>query len=273
MKKYFLVILALLFSCVYLDSVSQPSVVTIGERFTITVAGTYDSYYDNAWLAMMLPIGVLVDSVVYLTTDTIAGVITQIDTLLCTNLDTIYSCDSHMCWQGFTTDYLSPESAGAYTATVYAVATDSTTPGVYLIDYLSGHGFEYYTVDDSMFNQPMTVNESAICEQNDANAYTSMSAWPTIFHDKVTIKINMSDEKISGSIGEILRPTKPGIGVYDIRGCLVKSVPITTNFYSPLAIISWDGRDEENRILPTGMYFIRFEINGYSETSKVLLIR
>lgn len=273
MKKCFLVILTLLFSCVYLDSVSQPSEVTIGEQFTITVAGTYDSYWDNAWLAMMLPTGVLVDSVVYLTTDTIAGVITQIDTLLCTYLDTIYACDSHMCWQGFTTDYLSPESAGAYTAIVYAVATESTIPGEYLIDYLSGHGYEYYTVDDSIVNQPMTINECAISEQNDTRAYISMSAWPTIFHDKITIRINLPDQKISGSIGEISAPMAPKIEIYDIRGCLVKSLPIITNYYSTPAILSWDGRDEQNRILPTGTYFVRFEVDYCSETQKVLLIR
>jgi hypothetical protein len=273
MKKYFLVVLVLIISCVYLESVSQPSAVTVGERFTITVGGTYDAYHDNAWLAMMLPTGFLVDSVLYLTTDTIAGVITQTDTLLCAYLDTIYSCDSHMCWQGFTTDNLSPESAGAYTAIVYAVATDSTIPGAYLIDYLCGHGYESYAVSDSIFNQPMTINESAIYEQNDIDAYTSMSAWPSIFSDKVTIRINLPAQKISGSIGEISRPTAPGIEIYDIRGCLVRSLPIMTDCYSTPTILSWDGRDEQNRLLPPGTYFIQFEVNGYSETNKVLLIR
>ena len=273
MKKYFPVVLVLLFSCVYLESVNQPSAATIGERFTITVAGTYDSYYDNAWLAMMLPTGVFVDSIVYLTTDTIAGVITEIDTLLCAYLDSIYSHDSNTCWQGFTTDYLSPESAGAYTATVYAVATDSTVPDIYFIDYLTGHGFENYNIDDSIFNQPMTISQSAIVEQNDIDVYTSMSAWPSIFSDKITIRINVPDQKISGSIGEVSRPRGQKIEIYDIRGCLVKSLPIATEYNSKPTTTSWDGRDEQNRLLPVGTYFIKFEVDGYSETNKVLLIR
>ncbi len=63
------------------------------------------------------------------------------------------------------------------------------------------------------------------------------------------------------------------IRIYDIVGQLVKnfSVP-TVNSLEP-SIIIWDGSDDQNRILGSGVYFLQFSVGDYSETKKLLLVR
>ncbi|GAH25605.1 unnamed protein product, partial [marine sediment metagenome] len=37
--------------------------------------------------------------------------------------------------------------------------------------------------------------------------------------------------------------------------------------------ISWDGKDDQNRQLPTGVYFVKLQTDEYVETDKLILIR
>lgn len=69
------------------------------------------------------------------------------------------------------------------------------------------------------------------------------------------------------------RPTiqEPTISIYDVSGRLVKSFRIT-----PCALqssFSWEGRDDQNRILGSGTYFVILQAGEYTEAEKLLLIR
>jgi hypothetical protein len=256
MKKSFLILLLL--SCVYLDNVTQPSSVTIGERFTITINGNHlgMSMYDNrAWLAMMLPTGFLVDSIRYHTNDSVTGVVTQLDSLLCQYVESLYPCDSHMCWQGFATDIMGGLDSASYTAIIYVLVTDSTVPGTYLIDYLSGN--DEYIVDDSIFDQPMLVNETAVGEIVEHRTSKRNTVWPTIFRNTLNITTDNADV----------------IEIFSKDGRLVKSFYLGSCIMNHGSAISWRGDDNAGRKLPSGVYFVKFSSGDYEETEKVLLVR
>ena len=263
MKKSFLVLLLL--SCVYLDNVNQPSSVTIGERFTIAINGNYNSGTTAGapWLAMMLPIGFLIDSIRYETQgicDTFTNVVTQLDTFLSEYLDTLFPCDSNMHWQAFWGEYVYPypETIGTYIATIYAMATDSVTPGTYLIDYLIGtDGYNYIEVRDSILDQPMVVASTGISEIADDPINNGVAVWPTIFRNTLNISTD----------------TASLIEIYSNNGRLVKSFDRGSSIQNQGSAISWHGDDNAGRKLPSGVYFVKFKSGDYEATEKVLLVR
>jgi hypothetical protein len=258
MKRSFLVLLLL--SCVYLDDVTQPSSVAIGESFTLTINGDYEGSIwtaGNAGIGIMLPIGFVVDSVVYYSSDTIAGVVYEVDSVIIFRLEYRYPCDSQMCWQAFSIYDLWPtESIGTYVASVYGQATASTAAGTYLIDYRSGHaGWGRWDCDDSILNQPMLVTGTAVGEIVEHRTSKRNTVWPTIFKNTLNIFTDNADQ----------------VEIFSEDGRLVKSFRITPNALR--STLSWDGRDDQNRMLGSGVYFVKFLSGDYEETEKVLLIK
>lgn len=59
--------------------------------------------------------------------------------------------------------------------------------------------------------------------------------------------------------------------IFDATGRLVKDFCITPDALSNT--LYWDGRDGQNRMLGSGVYFVKLSLNDYSQTRKVLLIR
>ena len=61
------------------------------------------------------------------------------------------------------------------------------------------------------------------------------------------------------------------LNIYDASGRLVKSFRTTP--YALRNTLSWDGRDDQNRMLGSGVYFVKLQIGGDSTTEKLLLVR
>lgn len=59
--------------------------------------------------------------------------------------------------------------------------------------------------------------------------------------------------------------------VYDATGRLVKDFRITPDALR--TTLSWDGRDDQNRILGSGVYFLTLTAGDHSTTEKVLLVK
>jgi hypothetical protein len=262
MKKCLLVLILL--SCVYLDSVNQPSSVAVNERFTISINGNYNSHTfagGYPWLALMLPEGFLIDSIrydAYAGSDTLSYVVTQPDSDLSAYIESSYPCDSNMRWYGYSGEYVStyPESIGTYIATVHALATESTIPGTYLVDYLSGSpGFVWPGIVDSLFDQPMIVTGAVTAEIVERHSGKGFALWPTIFKNTLNIFTDNADQ----------------VEIFSEDGRLVKSFRLTPDALR--TTLSWDGRDDQNRMLGSGIYFVKFIVGDYEETEKVLLIR
>lgn len=60
--------------------------------------------------------------------------------------------------------------------------------------------------------------------------------------------------------------------VYDITGRLVKTL-VSENKAPGVYSVTWDGKDNTNLKLASGVYFIRFETRDYNQTKKAVLIK
>jgi hypothetical protein len=61
------------------------------------------------------------------------------------------------------------------------------------------------------------------------------------------------------------------LSIYDATGRLVRSFRPTP--YATRSTLIWDGRDDQNRLLPSGAYFIKLHLDNVVEVRKVLLVR
>ena len=238
MKRICLPVL-LLASCLYFQDVHQPSSVSTGEHFTIAVSGTHESssgYSSRCWLAMMLPDGILVDSVRYKTPDSIEGVVTEPDTALGTWLQGQRPPDSGMSWVVFATEYLIAESGGVFDAHAYVHATDSVLPGSYLVDYLLGYVSLGTTISDSILDLPLDVTATGLVAGRGCPGTARSRVWPSVFRERVNIAV----------------PEPDGVGIYDAGGRLVRTLRVRQAG-------SWDGTDERGWRLPAGTYLVRGE--------------
>ena len=62
------------------------------------------------------------------------------------------------------------------------------------------------------------------------------------------------------------------IRIYDISGRVVRTLVAATQPAS-YYIINWDGKDDEGKILPAGIYFLQLESNSYRAVKGLTLIR
>ncbi len=63
------------------------------------------------------------------------------------------------------------------------------------------------------------------------------------------------------------------IQIYDIAGSLVRDFSLPTTYSIPPTVISWDGRDDQNKQLSSGVYFLSLTTRDYKDTKKLILLR
>lgn len=61
--------------------------------------------------------------------------------------------------------------------------------------------------------------------------------------------------------------------VYDITGRKVRDLTDQVSIISHQSSVKWNGTDDFNRRLPSGVYFLKLTTGGYTTTEKLLLIR
>jgi hypothetical protein len=237
MKKLLLAALFLV-NCLTLESVTQPTSVVVGERFTITVAGTIDSTGGAvalAWLAMRLPDGFYVDSICFRSSVGIAGTVTSPFPEVEDRMRQSHPPDPNTVWWAFATDSLATDSAGTFDADVYLYAGGCTVPGSYTVDYFLGtQAPNWFQIEDSILDQSMDVVAAAVAREHACSRARAERVWPSVFRDRVNIAVPEPDD----------------VGVYDAGGRLVRTLRVEQTGF-------WDGTDEYGRRLPAGAYLVR----------------
>ncbi|MCK4358410.1 MAG: hypothetical protein KAW92_06655 [Candidatus Cloacimonetes bacterium] len=88
----------------------------------------------------------------------------------------------------------------------------------------------------------------------------SLSAYPNPFSSGVTIEYQVA--------GYNQWDLPANIKIYDLKGCLVRTLPIT-NYQLPITNIVWDGKDTDGGEVQSGIYFIKAK--GYKPVKVVKL--
>jgi flagellar hook assembly protein FlgD len=68
------------------------------------------------------------------------------------------------------------------------------------------------------------------------------------------------------------KPSQAYICVLDASGKKVSEL-LNDSFNSGIRIYTWDGKSDNGQNLVNGIYFVQIQINGYTETQKVILNR
>jgi hypothetical protein len=98
----------------------------------------------------------------------------------------------------------------------------------------------------------------------DAARY-NLTVSPNPFHDITQIRFTMHDSRYMIQ--------EPEINIYDVGGRLVKSFNPESCILDHVSTISWDGTDQANRQLSSGVYFLRLDAGDHQETRQILLIK
>jgi hypothetical protein len=76
------------------------------------------------------------------------------------------------------------------------------------------------------------------------------------------------NQYVRGSVGRASEYQGPELKIYDAVGLLVKEFRLAP--YALRNTLSWDGRDDQNRMLADGVYFLRLEIANNCITRKIV---
>ncbi len=67
--------------------------------------------------------------------------------------------------------------------------------------------------------------------------------------------------------------SKVEISIYNIKGQKIKTFPIPQSAIQNLNFVVWDGKDENNNPVSSGVYFYKMETDNFSEIRKCILLK
>ncbi|MBN2621626.1 T9SS type A sorting domain-containing protein, partial [candidate division WOR-3 bacterium] len=140
--------------------------------------------------------------------------------------------------------------------------TGSDNPAMLLMDY---------DKDVTATFEPVGVSETYIayahgsmCLRIEPNPFSKLT--------KVSFSIGHPDRINNTSYGTGSAKSI-GLRIFDAAGRLVRDLSNSLP-HAPCAMqVSWTGRDDQDRVLPAGVYFVQLTTDEYSETKKILLVR
>jgi hypothetical protein len=95
-------------------------------------------------------------------------------------------------------------------------------------------------------------------------SFKSLQCFPNPFTKKTVISWVPEAHRGSASSTQAVE-----IHIYNSMGRLVTShkPPVTSNYFV------WDGKDNQGRLLGSGIYFCRLQANGYEQSRKIVLLK
>ena len=152
----------------------------------------------------------------------------------------------------------------------FPISVDTTTHIIYnflaenyglIAHVLSNEGETNPNYTDASFLERLTDYSTGVQELKNTVVY-DFSCQPNPFSELTTVNfgIEQSAKRID-------------LRIYDVSGRLVRNLYCAMP-YAPCAMqISWDGTDQANRQLGSGVYFLRLAVDGHHYSKKLLLVR
>lgn len=134
----------------------------------------------------------------------------------------------------------------------------------YLHGIACGYGIILYTTDGG--NTWNSGEIFGIVEQNERNLSEShIKICPSIFRNFLRIKIQSASSTRRDITDGTSPQSKISLRIYNASGRLVKSFVHQTE-------VLWKGDDELGNRVPAGIYFVRLDAGGFTQTEKVILL-
>ena len=119
-------------------------------------------------------------------------------------------------------------------------------------EYTTGIG----AVDIKFFDENVNAQEDEIF----LNSVILGDNYPNPFNPTTTIFCTAKDAK------------NAKIEIYNLKGQKIKTFPINTSTHTPVNSIIWDGTDDSENSVSSGLYFYKFNVNGKTEAVKKCLL-
>jgi len=134
-------------------------------------------------------------------------------------------------------------------------------------DVINGVTYSYkiedvdYSGTAKMHDIVVTATPTGEAEQTVCYGFRLQACYPNPFNPETTLRFEL------GEVADVQ------VQVYDLLGNLLNT--LTNKTYQPgLHSLTWNGRDINNRLLSTGIYFMQVSSsNGFSNTQKVVFLR
>ncbi|GAG71200.1 unnamed protein product, partial [marine sediment metagenome] len=89
---------------------------------------------------------------------------------------------------------------------------------------------------------------------------------PNPFTDKVTIRYHIK-YSVSGEARDVK------LKIYNIAGQLIKHFSLPTDYSLTSTSLVWDGKDDNGRFLPGGVYFVQLDTSTNSIIAKIVKLK
>jgi hypothetical protein len=209
-------------------------------------------------------------------------------------------------WQG-NDDYYDYSAAGFFNGELYA--SYSTDNGITWQDYINltntrspGAGPGACMDEDYMTACPYVVNDSihiTYIEDKDSGSWLHTEGTLTenpvrywVFHRNLITGIGEEELQILQYTTPMLKihpnpfsgqtkikfqapnsKSEVTMNIYDATGNLVKDFSLSTAYGLQLTTIQWSGKDQLDRLVPAGVYFVRLKSEDYNLTKKVIKLK
>jgi len=142
-------------------------------------------------------------------------------------------------------------------------------------DTLQNWGAWYYrtfTLIDGDIRQGTGIKET---ETGIPLGFSLSKPVPNPFCDKVVIRYTIQDTGCRNGENGVVSNQYPvaSIKIYDVTGRVVKSFNLESCIGNQVSAVIWDGTDDYGRRLPSGVYFVRLETEGYTKTEKAVFLK
>jgi hypothetical protein len=157
----------------------------------------------------------------------------------------------------------------------YRVNDKKVVPGREYRYYVDGH--IVLDIDGTLHEYTTESNIASATAMLEIPAGKLLShASPNPFRDQVSVSVAVPATYTETTVGaqqlQQRVATSVDVSVYDVAGRRIRDLNRSTEFTSVLTL-RWDGRDQNGRSVPSGVYFIKASAGELAGVTKVLLLR